>query len=228
MNTKKTLVYDFPMRLFHWSFSILFLASYGIADLVDEQSATFSYHMIIGFVLSFILILRIIWLFIGSRWARLSSFELRPRLLLNYLKSAFYSKTNRYPGHNPATSWLAIIMFGIVFLLAITGYLMVSTNLGGLLEDFHEVLSTAFIWLIVFHILGILFHTYQHKTNIAMSMIKGKKYGVKTIDEISSAHYVAGIIYIILVALFVGYLLFNYDSDTQVLKILNSHLYLSN
>ncbi len=39
-------VYDLPTRVFHWTFAGLFVAAHAIANLVDDESARFDWHML--------------------------------------------------------------------------------------------------------------------------------------------------------------------------------------
>ena len=64
---KKTKVYDLPTRLFHWLFAGLFLSAFLIAKVIDDDSPSYSYHMLLGVILGMIVFLRIIWGFVGSK-----------------------------------------------------------------------------------------------------------------------------------------------------------------
>ena len=54
-------VYDLPTRVFHWSFAGLFVAAYAIANLVDDESARFAWHMLAGLMLGLAVLLRLVW-----------------------------------------------------------------------------------------------------------------------------------------------------------------------
>ena len=41
-------IYDAPTRLFHWLFAGFFTVAFAIANLVDDESARFSLHMLAG------------------------------------------------------------------------------------------------------------------------------------------------------------------------------------
>jgi len=122
MNKKK--IYDIPTRLFHWLFAGLFISAFLIAKNIDDDSPIYAYHMLIGMTMTVTVLLRIVWGIIGSRWAKFSSFALQHYALLGYTKDIFISKTKRYIGHNPASSWAALIMMALTFGLAGTGYMM--------------------------------------------------------------------------------------------------------
>jgi len=45
---RQLLVYDFPTRVFHWLFAGFFVTAFAISNLVDDESARFSLHMLAG------------------------------------------------------------------------------------------------------------------------------------------------------------------------------------
>ncbi|MCB0311578.1 MAG: cytochrome b/b6 domain-containing protein, partial [Bdellovibrionales bacterium] len=59
MNEKR--IYDFPTRVFHWLFALSFIIAFTIGNTVDDDAALFSYHMLSGLVLCFLLTFRIPW-----------------------------------------------------------------------------------------------------------------------------------------------------------------------
>ena len=107
---KKISVYDLPTRFFHWFFAFLFITAFAIAKTVDDESPLFSYHMLAGLTIAFLLVLRFIWGFIGTTYARFSSFKLNPTELIRYFKDAVVTKTKAYLGHNPASSYSKVII----------------------------------------------------------------------------------------------------------------------
>ena len=103
------LVYDLPTRLFHWLFAGLFLTAYLIATFADHKSAAFPIHMLVGAVLCFVVLMRLLWGVVGTRHARFASFALRPHDAFDYFKSiAAGAKGKIWGGHNPASSWARI------------------------------------------------------------------------------------------------------------------------
>lgn len=76
------LAYDLPTRIFHWCFALLFVFSFFIAKVIDDDSALYAYHMLSGILMSLLVILRVFWGFVGTRYARFSSFMLHPKDLI--------------------------------------------------------------------------------------------------------------------------------------------------
>ena len=81
-NMRNRMIYDLPTRIFHWLFAGLFIAAFLIAKTVDDESPAFSYHMLAGLLLTLIVLLRILWGFVGTKHSRFASFALYPKDLL--------------------------------------------------------------------------------------------------------------------------------------------------
>ncbi len=217
---KTIRVYDLPTRLFHATFSILFIAAFIIAKAIDDESAIYGYHMIFGMIMSLAVVLRIIWGFFGSEYAQFKSFVLNPSELIIYLKNAIQSKTKRYVGHNPGSSFAAVFMFACSLGLFFSGYNMVVKNYKYIFEEVHEILAHLFLILSVFHVLGIVLHTIKHQEKIGFSIIHGKKQTETSAIEVKN-YYLVSILYIILIVSFSIFLFKNFDQDSGDLTLAN-------
>lgn len=67
--------------------------------------------------------MRIVWGFVGTRYARFSDFVRSPRVVVRYLRDNLRGQADYYLGHNPAGGLMAIAL--IVSLLVTTGAGMV-------------------------------------------------------------------------------------------------------
>lgn len=222
---EKFKVYDLPTRVFHWLFVSLFLGAFIIAKAIDDDSPIYSFHMLMGLVLALVVCLRIVWGFIGSRYARFSSFALKPSALIQYFKQLINGGTSRTPGHNPASSWVAIIMMALALGLAVTGYLM-STGSKETFEDVHELMATLFFTIAIAHVAGVILHSIRHKDWIALSMVSGKKLAVEGHTGIERSHRRVALFYLAIVGAFVFQLSRNYNSTTQTLDLFGNTLQL--
>lgn len=222
---KKFKVYDLPTRVFHWLFAGLFVGAFFIAKVIDDESPSYSIHMLLGLILAFAVFLRIIWGFVGSRYARFSSFALKPSALIQYFKQFIGGETIRTLGHNPASSWAAIIMMSLGLGLAITGYLMTTGNKEAF-EDLHELLANTFLVVAIAHVAGVILHSLRHKDWIGLAMVNGKKQGVDGQTEIDRSHRGVALLFLAIVGAFVFHLGKNYDGSAQTLQLFGNTLQL--
>jgi len=185
MNAIRSLVYDAPTRLFHWLFAALFVAAYGIANLADDSPA-FPLHMLAGMLIVVLVVLRLIWGLVGTRHARFGSFVLSPRALFEYFRAAFSGGDLKWAGHNPASSWSALIMMALALGLGVTGLLMASSGNTEAYEDVHEVLANGFLVVALFHVAGIMFHTIRYRDAFPRAMVDGRKHDVPEHARITS------------------------------------------
>lgn len=218
----KHLIYDLPTRLFHWSFAALFAGAFFVAKTVDDESPVFAWHMLAGLLLGAAVVLRIGWGIVGSRYARFSQFALNPKDLVSYMKGVFTGVHQRWPAHNPASSWAALAMMGFALGLAVTGWLMTSGGDTEAWEDIHELLANGFLVTALVHVAGVVFHMIRHRDQLGLSMIHGKKDGVG--EGIQSSHRVAAIFGAVLFAVFALYLVQNYTPSTRKLQFFGTQL----
>lgn len=217
---KPVLIWDLPVRLFHWSMAVTFVAAFAIATLSSEHSLAFTVHMLLGLVLVFIVFLRIAWGVVGSRYARFTSFAFSPAALLRYLRDARAGRDQPRPGHNPGSSYAIYAMLAIPLALGATGLWG-----GELTEDLHAILAYALAGVAVLHLLGLVWHTIRHRERIALSMFSGLRRGVGT-EGLSSARPLAAILFLVLIGAWSATLVSGYDAAKQqiVLPIVGTTL----
>lgn len=190
---------------------------------MDDENPIFYYHMLAGFMLGGLVILRIIWGLVGTEYARFRSFALRPIDLIIYLRGILTGDKRRWEGHNPASSWAALTMIGSAIMLAVTGILMTSGHKEEF-EDLHEFFANIFLITVILHIAGVIIHSLRHHDGLAMSMVHGKKDGIEKQAEISGQRPVIALLLITLMGGFSTYLYKNYNSKTQELTLLGKTL----
>ena len=62
-------VWDLPTRLFHWLLVLSFAAAY----LTAESERLRVIHMTFGYTVAGLLVFRVLWGLMGTRWAKFSS-----------------------------------------------------------------------------------------------------------------------------------------------------------
>ena len=173
MEKARILVWDLPLRVFHW----LLAASFAGAFLTAEAERYRNLHVALGYTVAGLLAFRLLWAFAGTRYARLSSFTFGPGAVLGYLKSLLGGKALRYIGHNPAGSWViyALLLLGIA--VGISGYAVHAEWGGHGLKELHEGLANAMLGLVIVHVIGVVASSFLHRENLALAMLTGYKRG---------------------------------------------------
>lgn len=212
----RALIWDLPTRLFHWLLSGGFFAAAAISFLLGDDSPIFPYHAIIGLVIAAMVVLRIVWGLIGTRYARFGSFMFGPAAVIEYMKGVLTGTGRRHLGHNPGSAYAIFTMLGLVLALAVTGFLMSQGNES--IKDVHEILAYAMLGVVGAHVLGVIVHTVRHRENLTASMIVGTKNAEQS-AAISSSHPIVAAVFMIITGAWAYGLLSNYDAATQTTRV---------
>ena len=173
--------YDLPVRIFHWVFALLFVMSFSIAKLIDDDSMLYAYHMLSGILMVFMVFLRVVWGLVGSKTSKFSSFKLKPSELIAYAGSIVSSSSKRYLGHNPASSYAAVLMMVLTMGIGFSGLMMSFRVNKHLFEEVHELLANGFLILVFLHVSGVLLHQIKHNDGMLFSISKCSKIGLRII-----------------------------------------------
>ena len=212
-------VYDLPTRVFHWSFAGLFATAYAIANLVDDDSARFAWHMLAGLLMGVAVLLRVAWGVVGTRHARWSDLSLDPRQLAAYLKGVVAGGGRRWAGHNPASSWAALAMVGMALGMAGSGLAMAAGVAPEWVEEAHELVANTFLAV-------ALLHALRHRDGLPASMVTGRKRDLAAEVAPVPARGVAALLMLgVLASAGVG-LAQSYDPATRSLDLFGTRLVL--
>lgn len=89
-------VWDPLIRIFHWSVVVAFFIAY------FTESDLLTLHVWAGYAVGGLVVLRVIWGFIGPKHARFSDFIYAPSTILTYASRLIRFRSKRYLGHSPA------------------------------------------------------------------------------------------------------------------------------
>jgi Ni/Fe-hydrogenase 1 B-type cytochrome subunit len=146
----RVYVWDLPVRLTHWllAASITVLAITGVyignpfiiaPDPVGQEfvmGTVLAIHFFAAIVFSLSEISRIIWMFVGNRYARwnqmIPTSKGRWRYTWEWLKFyiLFRAVTPRFVGHNPLAGLTYMVVYAVCILAALTGYSMFAVTAG--------------------------------------------------------------------------------------------------
>ena len=191
----KIYIWDKFIRFFHWNLVLGIAAGYITAenDLIEA-------HSLIGYYLGVLLILRIIWGFLGKSHAKFSNFLFPLMKVPEYLLSLLSRKDIKdYQAHNPASAYMALTLMLVLGLLLISGSLVLGylefegpltsiTNelpngYKSTLVEIHEIFFDILITLIILHIAGAIISSILHKENLIKAMIHGYRKKVSSHKE---------------------------------------------
>lgn len=214
----RILVWDLPVRLFHWLLSAGFAAALLLATLASDDGPVFPLHMIIGLVLAFMVVLRIVWGFIGTHYARFRSFLFGPFETTAYLRSAARREGGRhYTGHNPGASWAIYAMLALILGTGITGW-MSAQGAGDALEELHELLAWSTVAVVAIHVLGVIAHVVMRRENVVLAMISGRKRGERG-AAIPSPRAGSALVFLLLTGWWAASLFAGYDPVRKELEV---------
>ena len=185
--TDTVKVWDPLVRIFHWSL----VAAFSIAYFSGEDFITL--HSWVGYFILGLILIRIVWGFIGSQHARFSDFIYRPGTIRQFLKDTLRAKAKRYLGHNPAGGAMVILLMLSILITGFTGLVVLGAEdqtgplaawfIGGsefwgdAAEEAHEFFANFTVFLVLLHVIGVLVESFIHKENLISSMITGFKPG---------------------------------------------------
>ncbi len=183
--TTQIKVWDPLVRIFHWSLVACFIIAYASG----EDFLTL--HSWAGYIIFGLLLIRIIWGVIGTRYARFSDFIYRPITIKQFLKDTVKFKARRYLGHNPAGGAMVMLLMLSLLLATFTGLLIYGAEehagplaswfgnthsiWAEIFEETHEFFANFTLLLIFIHVIGVLIESLIHKENLAAAMISGFK-----------------------------------------------------
>jgi len=108
-------VWDPLVRIFHWSLVATFIIAWLTAD---EESRL---HELAGYAVIGLVLVRIVWGFIGTRYARFSDFVYRPSTVLGYAREMLSTKPKHYLGHNPLGGMMVLALLVSLLATGVTG-----------------------------------------------------------------------------------------------------------
>jgi cytochrome b len=196
---KKNLVWDIPVRLFHW---LLVLSLFGQWLTTEVLDNFMDIHFYIGYFTLGLIIFRLFWGFFGTRYAKFSSFITGPKAIISYLQSLSSKQKVFTTGHNPLGGLLLPAVLILVGLQAISG-LFTSDEIvtAGPYYDSFDVL----MGLVVIHLLAIAWYRWALKHDLITPMLTGQKV-IEASKGITDSKLVRALILAIAVGFFVYWL----------------------
>jgi cytochrome b len=169
-------VWDLPTRLFHW-----LLAAAVAGAFIAIKAGDLVWHARCGQAVLTLLLFRLIWGFIGGRYARFTQFVRGPSAIRDYLR-----KGSATPGHNPLGALSVIALLAVLLFQAGSGLFanddiafegplarFVSNALSSALTTWHRRNEVIILGLLALHVGAIVFYRFVRGKNLVGPMIHG-------------------------------------------------------
>lgn len=172
-------VWDLPTRMFHWLLAVCVIGAIISANIGGNAMA---WHVRFGSATLALLLFRVIWGFVGPRYARFSSFLPNPVAAWAQLRGRAPSR----PGHSALAAWSVYAMLLAVGAQVATGLFAndgimwdgplrnwVSEATSNWLTGWHLRNRIVLIALIVLHIAAIAWYRLARRKHLTRAMITG-------------------------------------------------------
>ncbi len=184
------LVWDLPLRLFHWLLVVAVAGSWLTYELGVDY---FRWHAWFGYAAVVLVCFRVAWGFVGPRHARFASFVRGAGAIGRYTRALFRGGAGatgglRTPGHNPLGALMVLALLALVGTIGVTGlfandeifstgplYGHVSDETSDVLSRLHRDLCEV-LWIAIgLHLLAIAGYWLVKRDNLVLPMITGRK-----------------------------------------------------
>ena len=205
--TGSKLVWDLPVRIFHWSLVMLMITAW----FTGTGDRWLDIHIFAGYAILGLILFRVLWGFRGTYFARFRNFSYSAARGRDYLLDTLKGKAAHYVGHNPAGSWAIYLLLGGIFLTAVSGFFVfgaeeghgpaspLESGLSGwLAKNIHNGLAWLLVAVIAVHIGGVVFESIRLREKLIPGMITGRKPVPAGTPEVPARKGVAAVLLLLL------------------------------
>ena len=180
---QRVLIWDLPLRLFHWGLAIAFVTSWITAEAGIEWADA---HLYSGYSVLGLVAFRLIWGIFGTRHARFRNFMRGPRALLAGLGQLVKKTAPAAPGHSAVGGWASVVLILLMLCQAASGLFItddilfsgpynsaVSSAVADSLGSFHNFNFNLLIVAVSAHLCVMLWYSIRKNHNLVAPMITG-------------------------------------------------------
>ena len=189
MQTIEVRVWDPFVRIVHWALAATVLTAW----MFDEPLWM---HTWLGYAAAMLVVVRILWGFVGPEHARFVNFVRGPRMVIGYLAGLIRFSSPRYLGHSPAGGAMIVALLVMIVVTTGTGMANLAADQGAgplasviakvepqpgrrhpelFIREVHETAANITLALAVLHVCGVLLASFAHRENLVLAMITGRK-----------------------------------------------------
>ena len=183
-NVATTMVWDIPVRFFHWALVLLI----GFSWLSGEME-WMDWHMYSGYAVLTLVLFRVLWGFFGSTHARFGDFLYGPGALIAYVRTLPSRTAAKFAGHNPLGGISVVLILLCVLVQTGTGlfsnddiltegplYKHVTKELSDLMTTIHKYNFDVMLTLIGVHVAAVMYYLLYKSENLIKPMFTGRKH----------------------------------------------------
>jgi cytochrome b len=184
----RRLVWDVPLRLFHWALAVAVAGSFATHWI---GTTAFAWHVRFGYATLVLLAFRLVWGFAGPAHARFGDFLRGPRAAWDYARGLFGGPRAHVAGHNPLGGWMVLVLLALMLVQAIAGlfandeivnagplYGYVDDERSDAISRVHRQLSDWILVAVGLHVLAALWYLVVRRENLIAAMVTGYKPGL--------------------------------------------------
>ncbi|TXH87425.1 MAG: cytochrome B [Rhodoferax sp.] len=195
-DTTKILVWDAPVRVFHWLMVLCFAGAF----VTSESERWQLVHITLGYTMAGLIAFRVMWGLVGTRYARFVQFVRGPQAVGRYLASLATARPAHHTGHNPAGALAIVLILLAGAALTASGWANYNDLGGDWVEELHEVLGNGMLLLVGVHIAGVVVSSRLHRENLARAMVTGRKQGAPSEGIARSFAWLAAVLLAVVLA----------------------------
>ncbi len=180
---ERKLVWDLPVRLFHWLLVLLLAASWLTAEL-----GLIDLHFYSGYAVATLVLFRLAWGIAGPLYVRFTSFITGPARVFRYLRDWLRGTGTEPAGHTPPGGWMILLLLALLAAQVATGmvnshdgadtgpwYWAASSTLRELASSWHGRLFDLLLVFSALHVLAVLLYRLRPGIDLVGPMFTGRK-----------------------------------------------------
>ncbi len=176
--------WDVPVRAIHAA--LVFFVS---LSWLSAEAGFQNIHVLSGYSVLILALVRLYWGFVGSTAARFGSFVRGPGVVLSYARQVLKRPGIISAGHNPMGAVSVVVMLGLLLVQPTLGLFakdinglhsgpfshLVSFRTGRLFAELHHLAFELLLIFIALHIVAVVFYVVYKRDRIISAMISGYK-----------------------------------------------------
>ena len=181
----KALIWDWPVRAFHWLLLVCFLGSWITAESGIEWATT---HQWFGYTTLGLIVFRVCWGLIGPKFSRFSQFIRGPKAVWTSVSELGQRSPATHLGHSAVGGWATLALITLMTVQATSGLFIsddifnsgpynsiVTQEQADTLSWLHHTNFNVLLSFIGLHLFAILWYRLGKNHDLIWPMISGYK-----------------------------------------------------